>query len=148
MRPFGRKEKVMMKRTTTRKSVCVALAVMMMLPCGTAFAAGTPKAVKSVVTGAELYEAMSARTAGDPASRESIQKLLDRSDVRRVAARAGIDLGQVRSAVSVLSGQDLQVVANQAQRVNDALVGGSGTVVVTSTALIIGLLVLIIVLVA
>jgi hypothetical protein len=136
-----------MKRTTTRKGVCIALAAMILIPYGSASAAVPATNEKNVVTGGELYTAMSARTDGETASRESIQKLLDRSDVRRVATRAGMDVDRVKSAVSVLSGENLQVAAQQAQRVSDALVGGS-TVVVTSTALIIGLLVLIILLVA
>jgi hypothetical protein len=90
---------------------------------------------------------MSARISEDAASREALQNLLQRSEVQRVATRFGLDANQVRDAVSMLSGEDLRSVAHQAQRVDEALAGGS-TVVVTSTALIIGLLVLIIVLVA
>ena len=109
--------------------------------------AATRANAETVVTSSDLYDAMAARTREDVAARGAIQKFLGKAEVRRVAAGAGLDLKQVQSAVSVLSGAELQAVANQAQVVDDTLVG-EGSIVITTTALIIGLLVLIIILVA
>lgn len=130
-----------------RKGMCLALAALFLVPCGSAAAAESAAAPNHTVAASDLYSAMSAQDVRDAAAREKILKLLGHADVVRVAEHAGVDLARVRSAASVLSGESLLVVAHQAQRVNDALAGGS-TVVVTSTALIIGLLVVIILLVA
>jgi len=137
----------MQKAKRVSKGMCVALAAFFLVPYGSAAVAATRTGAESIVTGTELYDAMSARAGEDAAARGSIQKLLGRSEVRRVAARAGLDLKRAQAAVSVLSGEELQVVADQAQRVDEALAGGS-SVVITSTMLIIALLVLVIILVA
>jgi hypothetical protein len=84
---------------------------------------------------------MSTRAGEDATAQASVQQLLGRSEVRRMAARTGLDLKQAQAAVSVLSGAELQAVADQAQRVDEMLAGG-GSTVVTSSTLIIALLVL------
>jgi hypothetical protein len=137
----------MQKTKRVKKAICVALAVFFLVPSGSAAVAAAGTSAKNVVTSSELYTAMSARTDGDAAARESVQKVLGRSEVRRVAARAGLDLARAQAAVSVLSGEELRMVADQARRVDEALAGGS-SVVITSTMLIIGLLVVIILIVA
>lgn len=128
------------------KGMCLAVAAFFLCPGGPVVMAATPEAPETIVQRAELYEAMAARAGDEAAYRGSLQKLLNRSEVRRVAERAGLDLKRVQAAVAVLSGEELRVAAGQAQRVEEALAGGS-SIVITSTMLIIGLLVLIILLV-
>jgi hypothetical protein len=85
---------------------------------------------------------MSERTDGEAALRESVQKLLERAEVLRAAADAGVDLARVRAYAALLSGEDLRVVADQAQRLDQALAGGTA-MVISSTAAVIFLLVII-----
>lgn len=129
----------MQKTKNIHGGLCLALSAILLVP-PTAMAA-TPTSAAQVVTAAELYRAMSTRVDQDAAARVSVQQFLGRSEVRRVAARSGMDLKQALAAVSVLSGADLQTVANQARRV-DAMLAGGGSAVVTSSTLIIALLVL------
>lgn len=125
------------------KGLCLSLAVFLLAPCGSV--AGAQE--QAVVTRQEIHSAMSARVDRDATARRDVQTLLARSEVGRVAARAGLDLARAQAAVAVLSGVELQAVAEQARRAETALAGGS-SVVITSTMAIIGLLVLIIILVA
>jgi hypothetical protein len=98
----------------------------------------------TVVTESDLDAAMTNRADSDAASREAILNLLGRDEVRRVAARAGMDLTRVKAAVSTLSGEELQEAAAQAQLADQALAGGDEKIVIGSTVLIIVLLVVII----
>jgi outer membrane receptor protein involved in Fe transport len=130
-----------------KKIMCLALIALFLVPPGSVAVAATGATTETTVTRSELYDAMSAKTADEAAARKAIQEVLGNAEVRRVAAQAGLDLKQAQAAVTVLSGEELQTVAGQAARVNEALAGGSN-VVITSTVLIIGLLVLIVLLVA
>ena len=80
--------------------------------------------------------------------RAAILRVLERSEVKTVAARTGIDLRTVAGAVATMDAKDLAAVAAQAQQVDRALAGGASTVVISTTAIIIGLLVLILLVVA
>jgi hypothetical protein len=82
------------------------------------------------------------------ADRAAIQWVLEQSEVKAVAARAGIDMRTVASAVSTMSASDLAVVAAQAQQVDRALAGGASTVVISTTTIIIALLVIILLVIA
>lgn len=134
----------MQKTERTRRGLCLALVAIFLVPQGSVVAA-TRTTTATVVTGAELYDAMSARVGEDAAARVSIQQLLGRSEVRRVAARTGLDLKQAQAAVSMLSGAELQTVADQARRVDKMLAGGSSTVITSSTLIIALLIVLLLV---
>ena len=83
--------------------------------------------------------------AGD---REAILRVLDHSEVKAVAERAGIDLRRVTGAVATLDGADLAKVRAQAQQVDEALAGGQSRVVISTTLIIIVLLILILIIVA
>jgi hypothetical protein len=79
------------------------------------------------------------------ADRRSIETMLQRADVRRIAGSAGLDIERASAAVQVLSGSTLETLAAQARAVNADLVGGGDTIVISATTLIIILLVIIIV---
>lgn len=74
--------------------------------------------------------------------------MLEREEVRCVAAEHGLDLTRAEDAVATLEGRGLERVAAQAERVDEALAGGDTTIVIGTTTLIIALLVLIIILVS
>ncbi len=82
------------------------------------------------------------------ADRQMVQRLLDRADVKAVAAGAGIELRSVSAAVTTLDAATLAQLAEQARAVDQTLAGGQSTVTISTTAIIIGLLILILIVVA
>lgn len=95
-----------------------------------------------------LDRAVAARTERADADREAIRRLLGRPQVRAIAARAGIDLARANAAVSTLAGDDLRQIAEQARTADASLAGGASKVTISTTTIIIGLLVLILLIVA
>ncbi|MEO6213421.1 MAG: hypothetical protein ABIP65_07315 [Vicinamibacterales bacterium] len=120
-----------------RRTLAVLLAVLVMAPV-----AG---AQSHVINKAELDKAVQARVAQDQADREAITSLLARSQVREVAAKAGLSLEKASAAVSTLQGSDLREVASHARQVNNDLAGGASTVVISTTTIIIILLVVLLI---
>ena len=84
--------------------------------------------------------------AGD--DREAILRVLEFEQVRELAGRVGLDLKHAEAAVTTLDDAELGVIAAQARTVNDALVGGQSHITISTTVIIIGLLVLILIIVA
>jgi hypothetical protein len=82
------------------------------------------------------------------ADREAVLRVLERSEVKSVAEKAGIDLRRATGAVATLEGEELSQVVAQAQQVEQALAGGQSRVVISTTLIIIALLVLILIIVA
>jgi hypothetical protein len=85
---------------------------------------------------------------GQEQDRAAIREALARPEVRSVAAKTGVDLGRLSAAVDTLPPSDLARAAAAARDVNQSLVGGASTVTISTTAIIIGLLVLILLIVA
>jgi hypothetical protein len=100
-----------------------------------------------VVDVGEIQARMEAQASQESADRQAIECLLQRSEVRRLAASAGLDIQRADAAVAVLSGEQLKDVAARA-RAADTQLGGAERITITYTVLIIALLVLIIILVA
>lgn len=127
-----------------RSYACV-LTVVFSILVGTpaAYAQGAHTASPSV-----LDAAVQSHVAAIDADRQMVQRLLDRSDVKAVAAGAGIDLRSGATAVSTLDADTLAQVATQAKAVDQALAGGQSTITISTTAIIIGLLILILIVVA
>ncbi len=97
---------------------------------------------------ASLDAAVQEHVSKADSDRQMVQRLLERADVKAVAGGAGIDLRSAAVAVNGLDGQDLAGVAAQARAVEQALAGGQSRVVINTTLLIVGLLVLILLIVA
>ena len=102
---------------------------------------------RHVVGDVEIQARIDAQASQENADRQAIGHLLQRSEVRQIAASAGLDLQRASAAVAVLSGEQLKDVAAHA-RAADTELGGEGRVTLTYTVIIIVLLGLIIVLVA
>ena len=119
-----------------RRTLAVALAVMTMAPAAWA--------QNHVIGKNALDKAVQARAAQDQADREAILTLLERKEVREVAAKAGLSIEKATVAVSTLQGDDLRQVASQARHVDNELAGGA-TVVITATTIILILLVVILI---
>jgi hypothetical protein len=90
-----------------------------------------------------IDEALQRHVAGDDADRALVLRVLEHAAVRELAAELGIDVRRARSAVLTLDGELLTRLAAQAERVDQALAGGQGSVTISYTLIIIGLLVLI-----
>ena len=80
--------------------------------------------------------------------REAIRRVLEIEQVREVVEGAGLDLRRVETAVAALDDAEVGLIAAQARAVGDVLAGGQSTVTISTTVIIIGLLVLILLIVA
>ena len=80
--------------------------------------------------------------------REAIRRALKIQQVREVAEGIGLDLKRAETAVAALDDAEVGLIAAQARAVNDVLAGGQSTVTISTTVIIIGLLVLILLIVA
>ena len=80
--------------------------------------------------------------------REAVLRVLENEQVRRLAGQMGVDLKRAEGAVATLDDSELGAMAAQARAINDALAGGQSSVTISTTLIIIGLLVLILLIVA
>jgi len=132
------------------RSTCSVLAVVLSLliaaphvAAQSSPAATTPHAASQQLLDAAVQQHV--RIADQ--DRETVRLFLQRSDIRAIAGKYGIDLRRADSAVATMDAQDLANVAGQARQVEQALAGGQ-SVTISTTAIIIGLLVLILLIVA
>ena len=87
--------------------------------------------------------ALAGQAERDEAQRATVRRVLDRSDVRQLAATMALDVSDASSAVATLGGTDLAAAAQRAQAVEMALAGGSNTVVISTTTLLLVLIIVI-----
>lgn len=108
-----------------------------------------PQVNAQVTTGspaqAAIDRALADRAASADADRETIRRVLDRSEVKDVAAKMGVDVVRLQSSLGVLSDAEVAQVVDQAKAVDDTLAGGATTVVITTTTIIIALLLIILI---
>jgi hypothetical protein len=123
-----------------RRTLAVCLSVLIVAP--------TASAQTHVIGKNALDKAVQERVTSDQSDREAILTLLQRADVREVAAKAGVSLEKASAAVATLEGQDLREIASQARQVNNELAGGATVVITTTTIIIILLIVILIILAA
>jgi hypothetical protein len=96
---------------------------------------------------AALDAALQEHASASTADREAVLRLLERKEVKEVAGKAGLDVRRAAAAVATLEGQALADVVAQARQVEQALAGGQSSITISTTLIIIGLLVLILVIV-
>jgi len=101
-----------------------------------------------IASQAAIDAALQERVTATEADRDRVLRLLERPEIRDLAGQVGLDLLQAKDAVATLDGDELAVLATQAQQVESALVGGQSSVTISTTMIIIGLLVLILLIVA
>lgn len=80
--------------------------------------------------------------------RAAVRLFLQRADVRAIAGKSGIDIRRAESAVAAMDASEVANMAAQARAASETLAGGQGSVTISTTAIIIGLLVLILLIVA
>jgi hypothetical protein len=120
-----------------RRSLAVILAALLVAPAA--------QAQTHVVGKKALTQAVQERVSQDQADRDAIRALLARTEVRQIAARAGLSLEKAQAAVSTLQGQDLKDIASQARQVNNDFAGGASNIVISTTTIIIVLLIIILI---
>ena len=118
------------------------VAVMFLLNVGTVPAHAQ---VSHVATQSILDAAVQDHVAASAADRETVQRLLERPEVQAVAGDIGLDLRRAQSAISTLDAEQLSAIAAQASQVEQALAGGQSSITISTTLIIIGLLVLILI---
>ncbi|HTI44659.1 MAG TPA: PA2779 family protein [Vicinamibacterales bacterium] len=120
--------------------VAVVLSVLIAVP---------PVSAQEHVAGQQVLDAaVQQHVRAIDQDREAVQQFLQRSDVRAIAGKYGIDIRRAESAVATMNAADLASIAARARQADDALAGGASTVTISTTAIIIGLLVLILLIVA
>lgn len=95
---------------------------------------------RSAVTTAELDAAVAARPAG---TREAVRDFLAIPQVQNVANRMGVSIPELSAGVATLDQASLDRISRQTAIGDLALAGGADTIVISTTAIIIGLLILI-----
>ncbi|MBK7671286.1 MAG: hypothetical protein IPJ24_07820 [bacterium] len=125
------------------KRITVLLGSALVLSLATAGAVQAVDAPTAVVGAVEIQSRLDDRADQADADRSEIRRLLQRTDVQRIAAAAGLDLERAGAAASVLSGDALAQAAAQARAVPVDLAGSGDSIVMPVTTVIIVLLLLI-----
>jgi hypothetical protein len=120
-----------------RRLLAVTLAVLLVAPAA--------QAQSHVIRKADLAKAVAERVNQQQADRDAILALLQRAEVRTIAAKAGLSAEKAAAAVSTLQGDELRDLAAQARQAQNDLAGGASTVVISTTTIIIVLLIIILI---
>ena len=115
-----------MKRISTLSMALFAALLLFSLMSGTGVAA---EPANHVVSDTEIQSQIDAQSTSEAADRQAIRDLLARPEVQRIAGSAGLDLQRAGAAVSVLSGAELQRLAQQSRQANAAIMGGDRIVI-------------------
>ena len=95
---------------------------------------------RSAVSTAELEAAVAVRPAG---TRQAVRDFLALPQVQKVADRMGVSTADLSAQVAGLDQASLDRFAQQTAVADRPLAGGANTIVISTTAIIIGLLILI-----
>jgi hypothetical protein len=97
-----------------------------------------------VVDADAMNQALAGKAESESAQRELVRRVLDRADVREMAARLGLSIERADSAVATLSGADLAALAQHAGAIEtEALAGGANVIVISVTTLLLLLIIVI-----
>jgi predicted transcriptional regulator len=100
-----------------------------------------------IVDRSELRSSVTKGAASEDANRATVLRVLQRSEVREIADRMGVDVSTAEDAVATLDGVELERLSDRARAVETALAGGQ-SITISTTVIIIALLVVILILVA
>lgn len=125
----------------TRSAVALGAIALLATP-------GSVQAQEDIAASPDDVEvAVQQKVAAAESDREAIRSVLDRNEVRDVAAGAGLDVDRAAAVVETLEGSELSAAAEQARDL-DAALANDTTIVISTTAIIIGLLILILIMVS
>jgi hypothetical protein len=130
--------------------VAVVLSILMAAPRTQASSPGPDQsAAPTHIAGQSVLDAaVQAHARDTDRDRETVRLFLQRADVRAIAGKYGIDVRRAESAVATMDASEVANMAAQARAADETLAGGQGSVTISTTAIIIGLLVLILLIVA
>ena len=123
-------------------------ALLMSLLVALAFGASPLSAQEGhIVDRSQLRSSVTEGAASADADRATVLRVLQRSEVREIADRMGVDVTTAEDAVATLDGAELERLSTRARAVESALAGGQ-SITISATVIIIALLVVILILVA
>jgi hypothetical protein len=97
-----------------------------------------------VVDTATMSQAIADKADRENQQRALVRRVLDRENVREMAARMGLSTERVDAAVTTLSGAELTVLAEHASTIEtQALAGGANVIVISTTTLLLILIIVI-----
>ena len=127
------------------RSICSGVAVLL---CVLVAVPSSYAQSQHVASQAALDAAVQQQVRAVDRDRETVRLFLQRDDVKAVAGNAGLDIGRADSAVAAMSPSELASVAEQARQAEQSLAGGQSSVTISTTMIIIGLLVLVVLILA
>jgi len=135
---------------STCSLVAVVLSMLMATPQIQASSQGPDQsAAQTHIAGQPVLDAAVQQHArATERDRDTARLFLQRADVKAIAGNYGVDIRRAESAVAAMDASELAHVAAQAREVDEALAGGESKVTISTTTIIIGLLVLILLIVA
>ena len=119
----------------------IALCASLCLVAPVAFA-GDPAA--SAVSAEQMDEAIASKVNRDGDARASVLTLLQRPEVKAMAAGYGLDVRGAEAAVGTLEGAELETLAAHAAQADAALVGGDTVRIGLVAALLIVIIVILV----
>ncbi len=127
----------------------VVLSVLMAAPHLQASSGDSPSGQEPHVAGQMVLDsAVQEHARATDRDRETVRLFLQRGDVRSIAGKYGIDIRRAENAVGSMDASEAAQVAAQARAADETLAGGQSKVTISTTTIIIGLLVLILLIVA
>ena len=97
-----------------------------------------------IVDAAAMNQALAAKAVSERGQRDLVLRVLDRDDVRGMAATMGLSVNNASAAVATLSGAELETMAAQASAVEAAaLSGGASTITISLTVALLLLIIVI-----
>ena len=134
---------------STCSLLAVVLSVLMAAPRVQASSGESKSAQQTHIAGQSLLDnAVQEHARAADRDREDVRLFLERADVKAIAGKYGIDIRRAESAVAAMSASEIAQIAAQARASNEPLAGGQSKVTISTTTIIIGLLVLILLIVA
>lgn len=97
-----------------------------------------------IVDAAAMQQALASKAESERGQRDLVRRVLQRDDVRGVAASMGLSVHNASAAVATLSGAELETMAAQAGAVEAAaLSGGASTITISLTVALLLLIIVI-----
>jgi len=109
---------------------------------------GRPESTEGrhVVDPAQMRQAIADQATTDQQNRAAVLNVLQRTQVRELAARLGLNVTRAENAVSTLDSAELERLAGPALIADAQMAGGSTTIVISVTTLL--LIIIIVILIA
>ena len=134
---------------STCSLLAVVLSVLVAAPRIQASSGASKSAQQTHIAGQNLLdEAVQEHARAADRDREEVRLFLERADVKAIAGKYCIDIRRAESAVAAMSASEIAQIAAQARAAGEPLAGGQSKVTISTTTIIIGLLVLILLIVA